>query len=89
MVPAYRYISADSHLEVAVDRWTPRMPKQYRDRAPRMVELDTGGQAWAIEGRPLRIQGLDLFGGKTSYGQNIQTHCSPTGYASTMMHAST
>ena len=50
MVPAYRYISADSHLEVAVDRWTPRMPKQYRDRAPRMVELDTGGQAWAIEG---------------------------------------
>jgi hypothetical protein len=30
-----------------------------------MVELDTGGQAWAIEGRPLRIQGLDLFGGKT------------------------
>ncbi len=65
MGPAYRYISADSHLEVAVDRWTPRMPKKYRDRAPRMVELDTGGQAWAIEGRPLRIQGLDLFGGKT------------------------
>src|SRR5262245_34641372 len=24
-----------------------------------------------------------------AYGQNIQTHCSPTDYASTMMHAST
>ena len=25
---------------------------------------------------------------RISYGQNIQTHCSPIGYASTMMHAS-
>lgn len=31
----------------------------------------------------------EIQGVSTSYGQNIQTHCSPTGYASAALHAST
>ena len=50
MARSYRVISADSHLEPAVERWTPRVPARYRDQAPRRVRLPNGGDATIIEG---------------------------------------
>ncbi|MEE8519154.1 MAG: amidohydrolase family protein, partial [Dehalococcoidia bacterium] len=60
MSRTYKYISADSHLEVPFDRWTHRVPAQYRDRAPRVVQLPEGGDAWVVEGRPLYYVGPDI-----------------------------
>ncbi len=45
----YRVISADSHLEVVPERWTPRVPAKYRDRSPRLVKLANGGDAILVE----------------------------------------
>ena len=56
MAREYRVISADSHLEVPVERWAHRVPEQYRHLAPRVVNLPGGGQAQVIEGREIRIE---------------------------------
>jgi len=58
----YRVISADSHLEVVPERWTPRVPAKYRDRSPRLVKLANGGDAILVENRPLQVPGLSLCG---------------------------
>lgn len=62
MARGYRVISADSHLEIAPERWTNRVPAKYRDRAPRRVRLATGGDAVMVENRPLYILGLAVTG---------------------------
>jgi predicted TIM-barrel fold metal-dependent hydrolase len=62
MAMKYCVISADSHLEVVPERWTPRVPAKYRDRAPRTVKLAGGGDALLIENRPLQVPGLSLCG---------------------------
>jgi hypothetical protein len=64
MARNYRYISGDSHLEIDAKWWVDRVPKQYRDQAPRLVRLSDGSDAWAIEGQPLRQVPFDLYGGK-------------------------
>lgn len=64
MARKYQYISADSHLEVPCDRWTPRVPAKYQDRAPRFIHLPEGGDAWLIEGQPLYRAGVALWAGK-------------------------
>jgi predicted TIM-barrel fold metal-dependent hydrolase len=58
----YRVISADSHLEISVERWVHRVPARHRDRAPRRITLPNGGDAWLVENRPLKIVGLELCG---------------------------
>src|SRR3954467_12968745 len=78
MTREYRYISADSHLEIDSKRWVHRMPAQYRDRAPRVVRLPDGSDAWLVEGRPLREVPSDLYGGKgretwQPFAQNYET----------------
>lgn len=60
----YRYISGDSHLEIDSKWWVDRVPAEYRDRAPRLVQLPDGGDAWLVEGSPLREVATDLYGGK-------------------------
>jgi uncharacterized protein len=65
MTHAYRVISADSHLEIPPERWTNRVPTKHRDRAPRRIRLPNGGDALMVEGRSLRVLGLN-FGGKPS-----------------------
>jgi len=56
MARAYRYISADGHLEVPVDKWTHRVPEKYRDRAPRRIKLHHGGDERAFGQSPqLRV----------------------------------
>jgi predicted TIM-barrel fold metal-dependent hydrolase len=61
----YRYFSADSHFESAPDMWTHRVPKQYRDRAPRRIKLPNGKDAIVEEGRSLTFRGTNQFAGKS------------------------
>jgi predicted TIM-barrel fold metal-dependent hydrolase len=61
---SYQAISADAHLETSPDAWTPRVPAELRHLAPRVVELDDGGQGWAIgDGHPVAL-GLQVTGGQ-------------------------
>ena len=64
MARDYRYISADSHFESPPEQWTHRVPKKYRDRAPRRVRLSDGRDGLQLEGRPLTYGGTSLYGGK-------------------------
>ena len=59
-MPESLTVSAASHLEIDVERWRHRVAKEHRERAPRRVSLPTGGDAWLIEGQPLRPCGLEL-----------------------------
>jgi predicted TIM-barrel fold metal-dependent hydrolase len=60
MAREYRLISADSHLEISPDRWTSRVPRKYRDRAPRLVKLASGGDGVLSENTPLYVLGLGV-----------------------------
>ncbi len=73
MEQPYRYISADSHLEVSPEKWTARVPEQWRDRAPRRITMDDGSTATLIENRPLQISGLDISNGGGSH-HRISAH---------------
>lgn len=53
MAQGYPLLSGDSHLEVVPERWTPRVPKKYRARAPRTVKMADGGDALLVENAPL------------------------------------
>ena len=64
MAKQYNIISADSHLEIDSKRWVNRVPEKFRDRAPRLIHLTNGGDAWLIEGLPLRETPSDLYAGK-------------------------
>ncbi len=55
-VSDYKVISADSHLELPVDRWSHRIPEKFRDRAPRRIKLPAGGDAHIGEGRDIMIE---------------------------------
>jgi len=60
-------ISSDGHLEVRPERWTPRMPANLRDKAPRTIKLPDGGDALLIEGQPpYPAPFLDLRAGRTN-----------------------
>ena len=52
----YHAISADSHLEIPIDRWVHRIPAQYRDQAPKRIKLEGGGEAHAVEGGPMAVE---------------------------------
>src|SRR5437879_3580405 len=78
MTRTYRYISADSHMEIDSKWWIDRVPTVYRDQAPRVVHLPDGSDAWLVEGAPLRQVPFDLYGGKgrdvwKPWGQNYAT----------------
>jgi predicted TIM-barrel fold metal-dependent hydrolase len=61
----YRYISADSHLEIDSRHWLDRVPAKHRDRAPRLVRQADGSDAWIIGNTVKRpAAAADLYGGK-------------------------
>lgn len=66
MARAYRIISADSHLDLAPERWTHRVPAKWRDRAPRRVKLANGADGVVIENRPLHQLAFARMGGVPS-----------------------
>src|SRR5215469_5346524 len=51
MPQTYKCISGDTHLEIPNERWTHRIDKQYRDRAPRTIRLEGGADATVFEDR--------------------------------------
>jgi predicted TIM-barrel fold metal-dependent hydrolase len=62
---SYRYISADSHLEIDSRHWIERVPEKYRALAPRLVRQANGSDAWAIGDDIVRpAAAADLYGGK-------------------------
>ena len=64
MARQYRYISADSHLEVPPDSWKHWVPSKYAAFAPQRVSLPNGGDAFKVEGGG-RVQrgGMNLYAG--------------------------
>lgn len=61
----YRYISADSHLEIDSKHWLDRVPAKYRDLAPRLVRQTDGSDAWTLGDAIVRpAAAADLYGGK-------------------------
>ena len=59
----YRYISADTHLDGLPNRHHHRVPKQYQDLLPRLVELPTGGEAMMTEDFELHVMGSGQYAG--------------------------
>ena len=49
----YRYISADSHLEIDSRHWLERVPKKYRAFAPRLVRQADDSDLWVL--RQVRV----------------------------------
>jgi len=61
----YRYISADSHLEIDSRYWLHRVPAKHRNLAPRLVRQPNGADAWMIGENVVRpAAAADLYGGK-------------------------
>jgi len=60
-----KIISADDHLSETPDLWEKRLPKGLREKGPKFITLETGGQGWMMPGaeapRPL---GLDVMAGR-------------------------
>lgn len=64
MARDYEAVSADSHLEAPPDLWSSRLPDKYRDRAPHVVQLEDGGDGWAMgDAEPVPL-GLQVTGGQ-------------------------
>jgi predicted TIM-barrel fold metal-dependent hydrolase len=62
---AYRYISADSHLEIDSKHWIGRVPEKFRNQAPRLAHQPDGSDAWIIGDKITRpAAAADLYGGK-------------------------
>jgi uncharacterized protein len=61
----YRYVSADSHLEIDSKYWLGHVPAKYHDHAPRLVRQPNGSDAWTIGEKIMRpAAAADLYGGK-------------------------
>ena len=48
----YEIVSADAHVLEPTDIWDTWLPKQYRDKAPKLVKDVDGGDAWQFAGAP-------------------------------------
>jgi predicted TIM-barrel fold metal-dependent hydrolase len=56
---AYQLIDADCHVVEPPHIWERWLPKQFHDRAPRLVKDEEGGDAWEfVPGGPLMYIGL-------------------------------
>jgi uncharacterized protein len=60
---SYQVISGDGHLEISPEPWIKHVPDKYKDRAPRLIPLEDGGEAWLTEGLPLMHNGVNITGG--------------------------
>jgi predicted TIM-barrel fold metal-dependent hydrolase len=63
----YNVISADNHIMEPRDLFVTQMPKEYRDRAPRVVRGKDGGDGWSYDGKPpSRTFGLEATAGRST-----------------------
>jgi uncharacterized protein len=71
MTRQYRLISADGHVVEPPDMWTKYLPKQFHDRAPKLVKDEKGGDAWElVPGTPPMPLGLVTNAGP--YGKRYE-----------------
>ena len=60
----YTVISVDDHIVEPPNAFDGRMPAQYADRAPRVVERADGSEAWVYEGQELPNVGFNAVVGR-------------------------
>jgi len=51
-VTAFNVISADNHVMEPPDTFTSRVPNHLKDRVPRFVKAEDGGEGWTWDGTP-------------------------------------
>jgi len=61
---AYKIVSVDDHLIEPPDLFEGRLPSALQDRAPRIVDMDGGRQAWEYEGNLYPNIGLNAVVGR-------------------------
>jgi predicted TIM-barrel fold metal-dependent hydrolase len=61
---AYKIVSVDDHLIEPPDLFEGRLPSTLQDRAPRIVDMDGGRQAWEYEGNLYPNIGLNAVVGR-------------------------
>ena len=63
----YKVISADNHLIEPRDMFIKGLPAKYKDRAPRVVRAEDGGDGWSWNGqKPKRTFGIEAVAGRES-----------------------
>ncbi|MGE3690894.1 MAG: amidohydrolase family protein [Novosphingobium sp.] len=61
----YNVISADNHILEPRDLFTTRLPSEYRDRAPRVLRGEDGGDGWSFDGKTVpRTLGIEATAGR-------------------------
>ena len=60
----YTVISVDDHIVEPPNAFEGRMPAQFADRAPRVVEREDGSEAWVYEGQELPNVGFNAVVGR-------------------------
>src|ERR1700733_12314179 len=68
-----RAISADSHITEPPEIYTDYLDKNFRDRAPRLVSDEKGGDVYVIDGMPNSIpMGLIAAAGKDASQLSVE-----------------
>src|SRR4051812_18674076 len=63
----YKVISADNHLIEPRDLFTKGLPAKFKERAPRVVRAEDGGDGWTWDGKnPKRTFGIEAVAGRVS-----------------------
>ena len=69
-----RVVDADTHLTATEDLWTKRAPAAYKDRVPRVEEID-GRPTWVCEGAQIGFAGgggvIDRDGEKFPFSESM------------------
>jgi predicted TIM-barrel fold metal-dependent hydrolase len=60
----YTVISVDDHVVEPPDTFDGRIPAQFRERAPRVIDTPDGGQAWLYDGQILPNVGFNATAGR-------------------------
>jgi predicted TIM-barrel fold metal-dependent hydrolase len=60
----FTLISVDDHLVEPAETWVGRVPARMVDDAPRIVDLESGGQAWLYDGNLIPNLGLNAVAGR-------------------------
>lgn len=66
----YTVISVDDHIVEPPDTFLGRVPRKFADRAPRVIETESGGQTWMYDGQSLPNVGFNAVVGRpvSEYG---------------------
>jgi len=79
MFKTFPVLDADTHINEPPDLWQRHMAKKFKARAPKLVDTDTGAQAWMFDDEKVSITTLINTAGKSPVGWQA---LSPDGYRS-------